>query len=37
MLRISIAIAIMAGGCGRHINPEYCAVHPDDPNCPTNC
>jgi hypothetical protein len=37
MLRIWIAIAIMAGGCGRHINPEYCAVHPEDSNCPTDC
>ncbi len=36
-MRIWIAIAIaIAAGCGRHINPEYCAVH-DDPECPNDC
>jgi hypothetical protein len=32
MLRIWIAMAVVAG-CGRHINPDYCATH-DDPECP---
>jgi hypothetical protein len=34
MCRAGILVALLAAaGCGRHLNPAYCADHHDDPDC----